>query len=89
MIDALAAAADVALDAALVRLIVVGHDPLATAPLPRLHELAGPNATPRRLSLGFLVNVVERVTAIRILDGEVAGCGVTDLWCRNWISSCK
>ena len=59
------------------------------APLPRLHELAGPDTAPRRLGAGFLVNIVERVAAIRILDAEVAGSGVTDLWCRNWISSCK
>ncbi len=64
-------------------------EPLAPVPLPRLHELASPDATPCRLGVGFLVNVVERVAAIQILDAEVAGSGVTDLWCRNWISSCK
>ena len=69
--------------------LIVRVEPLAPPPLPGLHELTGPDATPRRLGTSFLVNIVERVAAIRILGAEVAGCGVTDLWCRNWISSCK
>ncbi len=58
-----------------------GFEPLAPAPLPRLHKLAGPDTAPRRLGVGFLVNVVERVAAIRILGAKVAGCGVTDFGC--------
>ncbi len=66
-----------------------GFEPLAPPPLPGLHKLASPDTAPRRSGIGFLVNVVEQVAATRILDAEVAGSGVTDLWCRNWISSCK
>ena len=33
-------------------------EPLAPAPLPGLHELAGPDAALRRLGIGFLVYVV-------------------------------
>ncbi len=38
-------------------------EPLAPAPFPRLHELASPDTTPRRL--GIVFNVVERISAIR------------------------
>ncbi len=44
--------------------LVARVEPLPPAPLPRLHELASPDTTPRRSRIGFLVNVVERVAAI-------------------------
>ncbi len=46
-------------------------EPLPPAPLPRPHELASPDTAPRRLGVGFLLNIVERVAAIRILG---VGC---------------
>ncbi len=38
--------------------------PIPPPPFPRLHELASPDAAPRRSRAGFLVNVVERVAVI-------------------------
>ncbi len=81
VIDAIALSVDVAIDTALARRIVVGCESLAPAPLPRLHELAARDAARCRLGADFLVNVVERVAAIRILGAKVAGCGVTDFGC--------
>ena len=46
-------------------LAFISHvEPLAPAPLPRLHELPGPDAAQRRLGIGFLVNLVERIAAV-------------------------
>ncbi len=39
-------------------------EPLAPAPLPRLHKLASPDTAPRRLRVSFLVKVVHGVPAI-------------------------
>ncbi len=50
-------------------------EPLSPTPFPRLYELTGPDSAPLRSRLSFVVNIVERVAAIRILGAEVAGSG--------------
>ena len=48
-----------------------------------------------RICGGEVTNVQVRVYVtnlwgrrLLILDAEVTGCGVTDLWCRRWVSAC-